>query len=64
VEERDGDEVRFVAGARVLPEAVPVWNPAFDVTPAEWITGLITEVGLLRPPLPESIRGAFGEDRG
>lgn len=41
------------------PGEVPVWNPAFDVTPAALITGIITEVGVLHPPYVESIRAAF-----
>lgn len=41
------------------PADVPTWNPAFDVTPAELITGIITEVGVLHPPFNESIRAAF-----
>ena len=41
------------------PEDIAVWNPAFDVTPAELITAIITEVGVLKPPYEESIRAAF-----
>jgi len=41
------------------PDDVATWNPAFDVTPAELITGIITEVGVLHPPFDESIRAAF-----
>ena len=41
------------------PDEVPTWNPAFDVTPAELITAIITEVGVLRPPYETSIRAAF-----
>ena len=36
-----------------------VWNPAFDVTPAELVTGIITEVGVLRPDYRESIAAAL-----
>jgi methylthioribose-1-phosphate isomerase len=59
VEERGDEEVRSCAGARVLPEGIPVWNPAFDVTPAERIRGILTEAGVLRPPYGESIREAL-----
>lgn len=38
--------------------AIPAWNPAFDVTPAQLISGIITEVGVLRPPFDVSIRKA------
>jgi methylthioribose-1-phosphate isomerase len=52
IEQRDGAEVRAVAG---LDVTTPVWNPAFDVTPAELITGLITDVGVLRAPFGPAI---------
>jgi methylthioribose-1-phosphate isomerase len=60
IEERAAEEVLAVSGwARA--EAPPcAWNPAFDVTPAELIAGLITDRGLLRPPYRESIARAFG----
>ncbi len=47
------------------PQDIAVWNPAFDVTPAELITGIITEVGVLKPPYVESILAAFasGDDQ-
>lgn len=41
------------------PQDISVWNPAFDVTPAELITAIITEVGVLKPPYEESIAAAF-----
>ena len=46
-----------------LPEGVAVWNPAFDVTPAELITAIITDAGVLRPPFEASIAGALGRPR-
>lgn len=57
VEEREQDEVRFVTGindgrmlsVRICPEKTPAANPGFDVTPAELISGLITERGICRP---------------
>jgi len=50
IEERDPSEVRQVHGSRVIaPMDVSVWNPAFDVTPARLITGIITERGILSP---------------
>ena len=42
---------------RLFPDAYPVWNPAFDVTPAELVTAIVTETGILRPPYEESIAG-------
>jgi methylthioribose-1-phosphate isomerase len=52
IEERGADEVATAAGARV-------WNPAFDVTPAELITALITDAGVLRAPLGPAIADAL-----
>jgi methylthioribose-1-phosphate isomerase len=50
IEERDAAEVRGVAGRLTAPAASPVYNPAFDVTPAELVTAIITERGVVRPP--------------
>jgi methylthioribose-1-phosphate isomerase len=50
IEERDASEVRGVAGRQTAPSASPVFNPAFDVTPAALITAIITERGVFRPP--------------
>jgi len=50
IEERDAAEVRGVAGRETAPAESPVFNPAFDVTPAELITAIITERGVFRPP--------------
>ena len=50
IEERDGAEVRGVAGRRTAPAGSPVFNPAFDVTPAALISAIVTERGVFRPP--------------
>jgi len=50
IEERPADEVTGYRGSRWAPEGVAVRNPAFDVTPAELITGIITERGIVRKP--------------
>ncbi len=50
IEERAPEEVTVIGGRRMVPEAVPVANPAFDVTPAGLITAIITEKGVIRPP--------------
>ncbi len=47
IEERRPEEIRRVGGATIVAEGSGVWNPAFDVTPAELITGYITDLGLL-----------------
>jgi len=49
IEERSPDEVTCIGGVRVAPEGVEVLNPAFDVTPARYITVIITEEGIWRP---------------
>ncbi len=55
IEEREAEEVRSFGGCRVtLPDA-PVRNPAFDVTPARFITAIITENGVARPPYDKSL---------
>ena len=55
IEERGPEELVEIAGKRVAPEGVPVWNPAFDVTPARYITAIVTERGIARPPLGPSL---------
>ena len=50
IEERGGDEVRRTGGRQTAPSETPVYNPAFDVTPAELIAGIITERGVFRFP--------------
>jgi methylthioribose-1-phosphate isomerase len=50
IEERDADEVRRMGGRQTAPAETPVYNPAFDVTPAELISGIITERGVFRFP--------------
>ncbi|OGP77925.1 MAG: S-methyl-5-thioribose-1-phosphate isomerase [Deltaproteobacteria bacterium RBG_16_64_85] len=59
IEERDGREVTHLMGRRVAPEGVTVCNPAFDVTPARYVSAIATEKGVLRPPLFRAIRELF-----
>jgi methylthioribose-1-phosphate isomerase len=56
IEERDHEEVCAFAGQRSAPAATQAFNPAFDVTPGELITGLITEHGVVRSPSALSSR--------
>ena len=60
IEERAPEEVAFCGGERVVPEGSPVYNPAFDVTPAELITAIITEAGVAYPPFEESLPRLLG----
>ncbi len=55
IEERSSDEVTHINGIRIAPEGVGIYNPSFDVTPAEYISGIITEQGVLYPPYAISI---------
>jgi methylthioribose-1-phosphate isomerase len=60
IEERDPSEVTGFRGLRWAPEGVSVANPAFDVTPAALITGLITEKGVIERPDTAKLRALFG----
>ena len=55
VEERDPKEVRFCGDRQIVPDDVPVLNPAFDITPPELITALICDKGVLYPPFNKTI---------
>lgn len=55
IEERHPDEVFHFAGVRTAPEGISAFNPAFDVTPSNLITAIITEVGVLRAPYIQTI---------
>ncbi len=60
VEERDPREVSHFRGRCVGPEAVPVRNPAFDITPARYVSAIVTEKGVLRPPYGKAVKKALG----
>lgn len=55
IEMRKAEEVAHFYGVQTGPEGVTVLNPAFDVTPHEYIAGIITEKGVLRPDYKDSI---------
>ena len=59
IEERDPSEVTCWGKHRTAPEAIKVRSPAFDVTPHDLVTGLITEKGILRPPYREAINEQY-----
>ncbi len=59
IEMRDPCEMRFFQGIASAPGDVDAFNPAFDVTPAAYIAGIITEVGILAPPFGASIAAAM-----
>jgi len=56
IEQRSSKEVTHMAGRQITPDGVRVENPAFDVTPHQYVTAIITERGVVRPPYSESLR--------
>ena len=60
IEQRDPREVTHGFGKATAPEGVKVYNPAFDVTPAALIAGIITEKGLIQPANEQTIRATLG----
>jgi len=63
IEERKPEEVTHSGNQRIAPDGVTVWNPAFDVVPFAFITGIITERGIIKPPFKENISKIVREDR-
>jgi methylthioribose-1-phosphate isomerase len=59
IEERNDREVTHVGATRVTPAGALIRNPAFDVTPAKYVTAIITERGIARPPFAESLPHLF-----
>ncbi|MDQ3872043.1 MAG: S-methyl-5-thioribose-1-phosphate isomerase [Thermoproteota archaeon] len=60
IEERSTDEVVRVGNKRTAPKGVRIFNPAFDITPPELITGIITQNGVLRPPFERNLKALLG----
>lgn len=48
-------QVVAIRGQEIAPKGVPVFNPAFDVTPAKYLTGVVTEEGVCYPPFAETL---------
>ncbi len=61
IEQRDASEVVAPYGTTVAPEGVPAYNPAFDVTPAELISAIITERGIVHSPTESQVRAHLTE---
>jgi methylthioribose-1-phosphate isomerase len=61
IEDRGPEEVTHVDGRRIAPLGVSAANPAFDVTPHRYITAIVTEMGVIRPPFAEGLRAAVAE---
>jgi methylthioribose-1-phosphate isomerase len=60
IEERPMDEVLLVRGQPIAPAGTEARNPAFDITPAELISAIVTDEGALRPPFGPALEAAFG----
>lgn len=60
IEERDRDELIHLGEKQTAPLTVGVYNPAFDMTPHELLTGIITERGVIYPPFRENLKKMFG----
>lgn len=60
IEERDPSEVTEINGVAIAPIGAPAVNPAFDVTPARLISGIITEFGIVRPPFATNLHALLG----
>lgn len=61
IEERNAAEVLGFAGVRTAPEGITVANPAFDVTPHRYVTGIITDHGIVYPPFDVNLKRLFGK---
>jgi methylthioribose-1-phosphate isomerase len=59
IEERDRREITHIGSSRLTPEGAHIRNPAFDITPFRYITGIITEKGIIGPPYHETLKRAF-----
>ena len=64
IEERDAREVTHLGALQLTPDGARVWNPAFDVTPARLVAGIITERGICRPPFTESLKHVCSKEAG
>lgn len=56
IELRDGNEVKIIRGQKIVPKGTKVYNPAFDITPNNLITGFITDKGIIYPPYRKSFK--------
>jgi methylthioribose-1-phosphate isomerase len=61
IEEREAAEITHGLGRQIAPVDIKVYNPAFDVTPNEYVTAIITEKGIVRAPYKENLRALFAK---
>jgi len=59
IEERHADEITQGFGKRTAPQGIKVYNPAFDITPHQYVTAIITEKGIIRPSYLENLPKLF-----
>lgn len=62
IEQRNIKEITHIAGKQIVPDGVSVENPAFDVTPAKYVTAIITEKGIAKAPFDSSLRNLAGQE--
>jgi methylthioribose-1-phosphate isomerase len=63
IEERGSDEVLAIRGKSIAPEGTTARNPAFDVTPHRYVTGIVTEAGIIYPPFEKHLREAVRKEQ-
>jgi methylthioribose-1-phosphate isomerase len=61
IEQRSAREVTHIGGRQMTPDGVGIENPAFDVTPAKYVTAIVTERGIARAPYEKSLRELAGQ---
>jgi len=59
IEERPADEVAMIRGRRIAPKGVPVANPAFDMTPPELVTAIVSDRGVIKAPVQDNIQAVI-----
>ncbi|MFZ0536357.1 MAG: S-methyl-5-thioribose-1-phosphate isomerase, partial [Candidatus Sulfotelmatobacter sp.] len=62
IEQRNAREITHIAGKQMTPDGVSIENPAFDVTPAKYISAIITERGIAREPYAQSLSRLAGSE--
>jgi methylthioribose-1-phosphate isomerase len=62
IEQRNTREVTHIAGRQMVPDGVGIENPAFDVTPAKFVSAIITERGIARAPYTDSLHALAGSE--
>jgi methylthioribose-1-phosphate isomerase len=64
VEQRPLEEITRIGGVKLAPPGINILNPAFDITPAKYVTAIITEEGIIRPPYGTHIKQILNRGRG